>query len=146
MNPNQHGFRSGRSCLSQLLAQYDLVLRQMEEGKNIDVIYLHFAKAFDKVDHGILIHKLRHIGISGKLGIWLNDFLTDRSQSVVINGTTTEPFEVMGGVPQGTVLGPILFLIYVLDIDAEMVESSVSSFADDTRVSKGIISLQDTTA
>ena len=146
MNPNQHGFRSGQSCLSQLLAQYDLVLRQMEEGKNIDVIYLDFAKAFDKVDHGILIHKLRDIGISGKLGIWLNDFLTDRSQSVVINGTTTEPFEVMSGVPQGTVLGPILFLIYVLDIDAEMVESSVSSFADDTRVSKGIISLQDITA
>ena len=86
MNPNQHGFRSGRSCLSQLLAQYNLVLRQMEEGKNIDVIYLDFAKTFDKVDHGILIHKLRDIGISGKLGIWLNDFLTDRSQSVVING------------------------------------------------------------
>ena len=146
MNPNQHGFRSGRSCLSQLLAQYDLVLRQMGEGKNIDVIYPDFAEAFDKVDHGILIHKLRDIGISGKLGIWLNDFLTDRSQSVVINGTTTEPFEVMSGAPHGTVLGPILFLTYVLDIDAEMVESSVSSFADDTHVLKGIISLQNTTA
>ena len=81
MNPNQHGFRSGRSCLSQLLAQYDLVLRQMEEGKNFDAIYLDFAKAFDKVDHGIFIHKLRDIGISGKLGIWLNDYsLTDYNQ------------------------------------------------------------------
>ena len=60
MNPNQHAFRNGRSCLSQLLAQYHNVLKHMEEGENVDVIYLAFAKASDKVDHGILLHKLRH--------------------------------------------------------------------------------------
>ena len=67
-NVNQHGFRSGRSCLSQLLAHYDYILSQLEQGNNVDIIYLDFAKAFDKVDHGILLHKLRAMGIKGKLG------------------------------------------------------------------------------
>ena len=68
MNINQHGFRNGRSCLSQLLAHYDFILSKLETGQNVDVIYLDFAKAFDKVDHGVLLHKLNSLGIKGKLG------------------------------------------------------------------------------
>ncbi len=84
-NVNQHGFRSGRSCLSQLLAHYDYILSQLEQGNNVDIIYLDFAKAFDKVDHGILLHKLRAMGIKGKLGVWIHSFLTNRYQYVAVN-------------------------------------------------------------
>ncbi|XP_076057215.1 uncharacterized protein LOC143034751 [Oratosquilla oratoria] len=76
---NQHGFRKDRSCLSNLLAHYDWLLRNLSEGKNVDVVFLDFAKAFDKVDHGALLHKAKDLGISGKLGVWLHNFLTDRT-------------------------------------------------------------------
>ena len=77
INNGQHGFRRGHSCLSQLLVHYENILEGLKEGANVDVIYLDFAKAFDKVDHGILLHKLRKLGICGKLGEWLHSFLTD---------------------------------------------------------------------
>ncbi|XP_076061613.1 uncharacterized protein LOC143037360 [Oratosquilla oratoria] len=83
---NQHGFRKGRSCLSNLLAHYDWLLRNLSEGRNVDVVFLDFAKAFDKVDHGVLLHKARDLGISGKLGVWLYNFLTDRTQTVAVDG------------------------------------------------------------
>ena len=82
LNPNQHGFRSKRSCLSQLLEHQDRVLSILEEGHNVDAIYLDFSKAFDKVDTGILCHKLKKLGTYGKLGILLDNFLTNRKQMV----------------------------------------------------------------
>ena len=78
LNPNQHGFRSQRSCLSQLLEYHDEILSQLEQGNNIDSIYLDFSKAIDKVDIGILCHKLRNLGISGTLGTWIHNFLTNK--------------------------------------------------------------------
>ena len=133
LNPSQHGFRSRRSCLSHLLEHHDQVLSSLEEGFNVDSIYLDFSKAFDKVDIGILCHKMKSLGITGTLAKWIHNFLTNRKQHILVNGTISKPSEVKSGVPQGTVLGPILFLILINDIDQE-VSSKVSLFADDTRV------------
>jgi hypothetical protein len=137
-NPGQHGFRLGRSCLSQMIAHYDHVTQHLEEGQNVDVIYLDFAKAFDKVDFLATMRKLRNMGISGKLGRWIHSFLTNRTQTVIVNGVKSHPTEVKSGVPQGSVLGPLLFLVLIGDIDQDVTSAFVSSFADDTRVAKGI--------
>ena len=133
-NDSQHGFRSGRSCLSQLLAHYDLITSLLESGHNVDVVYLDFAKAFDKVDFNITLSKLHSLGITGKLHEWIHNFLTPRTQSVIVNGEKSKPVKVLSGVPQGSVLGPLLFLILLGDIDSEIKKAYVSSFADDTRL------------
>ena len=104
----------------------------------IDMIYLDFSKAFDKVDHGILMHKLRNMGITGNLGKWLLDFLSDRKHFVRIPGGTSTDGEVLSGVPQGTVLGPLLFLVLLSDISEDINQSNLVSFADDTRIFKQI--------
>ena len=142
-NSNQHGFRGGHSCLSQLLNHFDKVTWYMEHGKSVDVIYLDFAKAFDKVDIGITIHKLKSLGIRGEIGRWLTDFLTDREQTVLVNGAKSTPKHVTSGVPQGSVLGPLLFLILIGDIDQNVASSFISSFADDTRVGRHIENIDD---
>ena len=142
-NDNQHGFRSARSCLSQLLSHFDRITRLLENGQAVDVIYLDFAKAFDKVDIGITLHKLKALGIRGPLCRWLHSFLTGRSQSVLVDGVKSEPRPVLSGVPQGSVLGPLLFLILIGDIDKDVAHSFISSFADDTRVGHGISNPED---
>ena len=138
LNPGQHGFRSGRSCLSQLISHFDNILRILEDNDNVDVLYLDFSKAFDKVDHLITLKKLKALGISGKLGRWLQSFLTDRTQTVLVNGARSRSCHVKSGVPQGSVIGPLLFLVLIGDIDANVATSFVSSFADDTRVGRRI--------
>ena len=115
----------------------------MENGFNVDVVYLDFAKAFDKLDFNITLSKLKALGISGKIGRWIHSFLTGRKQSVVVNGTKSPPADVLSGVPQGSVLGPILFLILIGDINQDVAHSFISSFADDTRIGKGINSVED---
>ena len=142
-NPGQHGFRPGRSCLSQLLDHFDKVLVGMENRNNLDVIYTDFAKAFDKCDHGIIAHKLKKLGITGKVGRWIFYFLSHRVQRVVVDGFKSNPTKVMSSVPQGTVLAPILFLILISDIDKNVEHSFMSSFADDTRIGKIISSVED---
>ena len=143
-NPGQHGFRLGRSCLSQLVAHYDNIIRLLQTGQNVDVVYLDFAKAFDKVDFMVTMRKLQEMGITGKLGRWIHAFLTHRKQAILVNGARSEPTEVKSGVPQGSVLGPLLFLVLIGDIDRKVAQAYVSSFADDTRVSLGVTSVEDT--
>ena len=143
LEDTQHGFRAGRSCLSQLIEHYDYILEELAKGHNVDVVYLDFAKAFDKVDHGILCHKLKELGISGKLGIWLNCFLNQRQQAVWANGALSELIRVLSSVPQGTVLGPVLFIILINDI-SDGILSRLATFADDTRITRGIEDRNDT--
>lgn len=143
MNPNQHGFRAGRSCVSQLLQHYDQITQWLEDGQNVDVIYLDFSKAFDKLDIMITLQKLYNLGIAGKLYDWIEQFLTNRRQCVLVSGAVSDQVHVSSGVPQGSVLGPLMFLILLGDIDANVAHSHVSSFADDTRVFTGIKNVED---
>ena len=142
-NPRQHGFRIGRSCLSQLLNHYDHILHLLEMGHNVDVIYLDFAKAFDKVDFTVTLKKIKQLGIQGNVGSWIYSFITSRTQTVLVNGARSEPSAVKSGVPQGSVLGPLLFLILIGDIDQSLTTAFLSSFADDTRVGHQVDSEED---
>ena len=140
---NQHGFRKGRSCLTQLLNHIDKILKNLLNNNDTDAIYLDYSKAFDKVDHRILLQKIKSYGIQGKLHNWLSNYLEDRMQKVIINGKKSFPAQVISGVPQGTVLGPILFLIYINDLNKCIEHSFLSSFADDTRIMKEIKNVTD---
>ena len=131
--PLQHGFRKGRSCETQLIEFTDDITKNMENGKQTDVLIMDFSKAFDKVSHSLLLHKLDHYGIRGKTNRWIQAFLTGRSQSVVVEGQKSQSVDVESGVPQGSVLGPSLFLFYINDIPTG-IDSTVRLFADDTVV------------
>ena len=135
----QYGFLKGHSTLSQLLSQTEKIIRVLENGNDLDSIYLDFSKAFDKVDHSILCAKLKSLGIGGKVGAWLHTFLTKRTQQVSANGALSNPSPVLSGVPQGTVLGPILFIIMISDIDKNLERSFASLFADDSQLSAIIV-------
>ena len=136
LNSTQHGFRPGCSCLSAVLDVFDNSMHMLDSNLSVDMVYLDFSKAFDKVDHGILMHKLRAFGITGNIGIWLFHFLTDISHFVRLPRGIIEDHPVLGGVPQGTVLGPLLFLIMISDIEKDV--SKLVSFADDTRLYSGV--------
>ena len=139
----QHGFRSGHSCLTQLLHHFDDILENFLDGNDTDCIYLDYAKAFDKVDHALLIKKLSKYGIHPKIIKWIDSFLNDRTQQVVVDGQLSVAALIISGVPQGTVLGPILFLIFINDITFCVTNSVIRCFADDTRIMKAISQTQD---
>ena len=138
INEAQHGFVPGRSTQTQLLLHFKDIFEAIEEGSRIDTVFLDFSKAFDKVDHNILLKKIAKHKIKGKVGKWIREFLRNRKFTVIANGTMSEQEEVMSGVPQGTVMAAILFIIMIADIDEEVKECVVRCFADDTRVSKKI--------
>ena len=138
INERQHGFVPGRSTQSQLLAHYKDIYEALEEGVRVDTVFLDFAKASDKVDHSILMRKVIKHKIKGKVGHWIKEFLTNRKFKVIANGIMSELEDVLSGVPQGTVLAAILFIIMISDIDENVKACIVRCFADDTKVSKKI--------
>ena len=142
LSNDQHGFRSGRSCTTQLLEIIELWTSYVDDKKAFDCIYLDFAKAFDKVPHNKLLHKLKSYGIIGKLHSWISNFLTNREQRVNINGKYSETRPVTSGIPQGSVLGPILFIIYINDLP-DQVNSYLKIFADDTKIFRLITDIID---
>ena len=129
----QHGFRERRSCETQLIQLVEDLARNMTSGKQTDLILLDFSKAFDKVNHLKLLYKLQLHGVQGKTLGWIESFLMGRSQTVVLNGNSSDELQVLSGVPQGSVLGPILFLLYINDLP-DSLQSQVRLFADDTAV------------
>ena len=129
----QHGFREKRSCQTQLIMLVEDLMTSLNKKKQTDLILLDFSKAFDTVNHEKLLHKLHFYGIRGKTLKWINSFLSNRSQTVIINGSKSNPIPVTSGVPQGSVLGPLLFLTYTNGLPCN-ITSSVRLFADDTAI------------
>ncbi len=143
LTDTQHGFRSGRSCESQLVGFVGEVAKSLDTNKQVDVAVLDFSKAFDRVPHQRLLSKARHYGISGNINNWLASFLIGREQRVLLDGSASSSVPVSSGVPQGTVLGPILFLIYINDLGQD-INCQIRLFADDCILYKEIKSLEDT--
>jgi len=140
----QHGFIKGRSCITQLLATLDHWTEVMDRDGDVDAIYLDFSKCFDSVPHERLLLKIQKYGIQGKLWSWIADFLRGRKQQVSIEGCQSILSMVLSGIPQGSVLGPLLFIIFVNEMP-ELVHSSILMFADDTKVFTEIRNEEDAT-
>ena len=141
----QHGSRAGHSTLSQLLAHQDFILQNLEKKVNVDVIYLDFSKAFDRVDHSVLLSKVKALGIQGNLGSWLGTFLLGRRQRVKVGNSFSEPEIILSGVPQGSVLGPIFFLVFILDMGLNSIARALL-YVDDSKVSMPVRNEEDVRA
>ena len=144
INTNQHGFRNQRSCTTQLLSHISFILSNLVEGNDVDCIYIDYAKAFDKVDHNILIQKLELYGINYKYLAWIKSFLSNRVQTVYNNGAFSFSTPVQSGVPQGSVLAPFFFIIFINDLPDEISGAKLLTFADDTKLIAKIKSTNDT--
>ncbi len=142
LTPRQHGFRKHHSCVTQLVLSANDWVKAVDAGKQVDIAIFDFSKAFDTVPHERLKAKLHMYGIRGKLLTWITNFLTKRKQRVVINGSNSAWDSVDSGVPQGTVLGPLLFLLYINDI-ADNLTSEIRLFADDCILYRQINSISD---
>jgi hypothetical protein len=133
LTDKQYGFRKGRSSTIQMLHVTDTWTKLIDQSDSIDVIYTDFQKAFDTVPHRRLLQKLMAYGIGDNVLSWIESFLTGRSQRVVVDGVPSPWSDVISGIPRGTVLGPILFLVYINDIVDDL-QCSPFLFADDMKL------------
>ena len=138
----QHGFHERRSCETQLIQLVEDLARNMTSGKQTDLILLDFSKAFDKVNHLKLLYKLQLHSVQGKTLGWIESFLMGRRQTVVLNGNSSDELQVLSGVPQGSVLSPILFLLYINDFLSIPDLCTLTYFDNQTACSPKFVSLQ----
>ena len=143
ISKQQYGFMKNKSCCSQLLSAFAIVYEALDKRNKVDMIYLDFCKAFDSVPHKELLYKLWRIGITGDLWLWFKNYLSDRSHYVQFNNVASPTEAVLSGVPQGSILGPLLFIIYVNDIPDIITYSSCFLFADDVKLLKTINTMED---
>ena len=140
----QHGFCKGKSCTSQLLQVYHEIGSVLDSGGRVDVAYLDFSRAFDSVSHSLLIKKLvTQYGFRGNLLKWLNDYLSNRKQRVIIDSVASDWKPVTSGVPQGSILGPLMFLLFINDMPLVTSSCTTALFADDAKCFKEIKSVND---
>ena len=143
LSDNQHGFRSGRSTCTNLVLFTNFVFQNFKSRLQTDVIYTDFAKAFDKVCHETLLLKLNCLGFKGQFLCWLSSYLKDRFQFVKINHNRSRLFQVTSGVPQGSHLGPLLFLLFINDLSTVIQFSNSLLFADDLKIYRSISNTND---
>ena len=144
ISPKQHGFCTGRSCVTNLLETFDHIGSLLGSGSQVDTIYLDMSKAFVKVSHRRLVHKLIQAGFGSNLLNWFGSYPSCRRQRVTVLGATSEDLPATSRVPQGTILGPALLLLYVNDLPEVISSSSrVLMFADDTRIFSKIKTMGD---
>ena len=135
---DQHGFVPERDCITQLLMCIEDWTKRLEESKAFDVIYTDFAKAFDSVPHERLFLKLEAIGVSGDVLKWIKSFLRGRTQCVNVDGIRSTWRDVLSGIPQGSVLGPILFVIFINDMPSHVKHNMCKLFADDCKLYRDV--------
>ena len=146
IHDHQHGFLQGKSCVTNLLEALEYVGACLDTGGQVDILYLDMFKAFDRINHKRLMEKLANSGIGGNLLNWFRSYLTDRRQRVTVLGVTSKQLPVYSGAPQGSILGPALFLLYVNDLLEAPTSSRAVMFADDTKLFSTIKSHYDVAA
>ena len=141
-DPTQHGSQKGKSTITQLIAQIDIIFDMLSDGSNVDVVYLDYSKAYDKVDHKVLLSKLYKMGIRGKNLTLITHWLTYRVQCTKVGASLSQWDQVLSGIPQGSVLGPLLLLLFIWDIKLDHIQliqnpqirSNILKYVDDTKV------------